>query len=435
MGRHIGTCVGVIICVTAFAQEPPRPLPPSVTGTPRPVAPQPQPPVSPAAGVAPPTQQSTAPIGRFQNLSAFPAETATAVTSVKAGADWLWRMNQANGRFLPGLNPATRTPLDTDHDLRQALAALALADAGRFTGDDRFTARATQAILTLLTLTRPDPADPACRVPSMAGERCNRVAFAAAVALAVYRSPAADPALMTSAEQLCGFVRKQCQPTGAIGSGDGPAKTDTEGQHLAPGLAIQALTANLRVKPDAANRDLVTRSVAFYRSKFQTQPHPLLAAGLVPGFVEFALLSGKDVTATAGVFEMADWLCQCQYTRADAPNPAWAGGFKGCGSPPGWEAAWVCGAMASAAKLTRHVPDLARFGKYRQAAIDGFAFARALQYSDENADHFERTYRARFLTGGVHLSPADGTIRIDATAALVCSQFAFLESGAEGRVD
>jgi hypothetical protein len=91
--------------------------------------------------------------------------------------------------------------------------------------------------------------------------------------------------------------------------------------------------------------------------------------------------------------------------------------------------------MASAAKLTRHVPDLARFGKYRQAAIDGLTFARSLQFTDENADHFEANYRSRFLTGGVHLTPADGTVRIDATAALVTGQLMFLESGAEGRAD
>jgi hypothetical protein len=425
MGRS--TLVSIIVAGSVAAQEPPRPLPPSVIGRPAPTAPVTQP-VSPAAGVQ---QQAVAPIGRFQNPSAYPQETAAAVTSVRAAADWLWRMNQANGRFFPGLNPATRSPLDADHDLRQALATVALADAARFTGDDRLTARAVQSVMSLLTLTKPD-LGPGCRVPTMPGERCNPVAFAATVALAVYKLPTADPALASSADQLCGFLRKQCQPNGAIG---GDEKSDAESQLLAPGLAIQALTANLRAKPEAATRDCLTRAVAFYRTAFKTQPHPLLAAGLLPGCVEFALVAGKNPTATAFAFELADWLCQCQYTRGDSTNPAWAGGFKGCGPTPGSESAVVAGAMASAAKLTRHVPDLARFGKYRQAAIDGLTFARSLQFTDENADHFEANYRSRFLTGGVHLTPADGTVRIDATAALVTGQLMFLESGAEGRAD
>ncbi|MGL6096286.1 MAG: hypothetical protein ACRC7O_10885, partial [Fimbriiglobus sp.] len=83
--------------------------------------------------------------------------------------------------------------------------------------------------------------------------------------------------------------------------------------------------------------------------------------------------------------------------------------------------------------LTRNVPDLGRFARYRESGVNGLLFARNLQFSDENADHFEKNFRSRFLAGGVHLSPSDAAIRADATAALVLANLRFLESGAELR--
>ena len=40
-------------------------------------------------------------------------------------------------------------------------------------------------------------------------------------------------------------------------------------------------------------------------------------------------------------------------------------------------------------------------------------------------------FRARFLVGGVHLAPTDGTVRIDATAHLVTAQLAYLQHATE----
>ena len=64
-----------------------------------------------------------------------------------------------------GYNPAPRQPIAGDHDLKQARAALALAQAAKFCGDEKQAAIASQAVLTLLTATKIDPDDPNCRVP------------------------------------------------------------------------------------------------------------------------------------------------------------------------------------------------------------------------------------------------------------------------------
>lgn len=247
------TAVALVAGVIPFlmAQEPPRTLPPSITGAAAPMTP----PVSPASGVQ--TQPATAsPSARFQNLQAFPLETVRAVYSVSAGAKWLSRMNQANGRFLPGLDPTLRTPLATDHDLRQAFAARALAEAARFTGQEEFAARATQAVLALLSRTKPDPADATRRVPDDPSKECNRVGFAAVLVLAVYALPGPDVKLTAQAEELCAFLRSQVGADGSIQtidqSNDPATKADADAVNVYPGLAIQALAASHRA-PDGSS--------------------------------------------------------------------------------------------------------------------------------------------------------------------------------------
>jgi hypothetical protein len=382
-----------------------------------------------------------APVARFQNLQAFPPETVQAVYAVWAGANWLSRMNQASGRFLPGLDPTLRTPLAADHELRQAVAALALAEAARFTGKDEFAARATQSVLALLSLTKPDPADAARRVPDVSPERGNRVGFAAVLALAIYALPSPDAKLLAQAEELCTFLRSRCGADGSVQAFDNPdaAKADPDGANVYPGLVVRALAASNRARPDPGKRDALAKSVGYYRGTFQAQPTAMLAATLLPGFADFALQT-KDKTAAAAVFELADWLCSCQYTRSDARSGAWVGGFRPSQLPahlttePTFETAACATALAAAIQVSRQVePDLTRFRRYRQAAVDGLAFARRLQFSDEKTDHFEKGFRARFLTGGVHLSSSDGSLRIDATGHLVTAHLAFLQSGAEGQ--
>lgn len=416
MRRFVGFALLVAAGPVVAQPEPPRPLPASITGVQPPAAA----PVSPAGGIA-----ATAPMARFANLQSFPPETIAAVYSMRSGADWLWRMNQPNGRFFPGLNPAVRQPLDGDTDARQALAAFALADAARFVGDERYTARAVQSVLSLLTATKPDPADPTCRVPTAPPDRCDRIAFAAALVLTIHSLPNPDATLLVQADGLCVYLRKQCRPTGAIQEADDRPPAD-------PGLAIRALLANCRAKPDRAALELVAKAIAHYRAAFQAKPSPALAGSLLPGFVEFALMNGKEPISTAAAFELADWLCDHQYTRTDTRNPLWAGGFKAGDAEPGCEAIACAGGLTMAAKLTRQVPDLNRFPKYRNAAVEALTFARGtLQYTDETADHFEKNFRARFLTGGCHLSPSDGVVRIDATAQLVNAHLMYLTSGAE----
>lgn len=395
-----------LLSAVAFGQAPPQPLPPSITGVPAPVV--------PAAAVSIQT-----PAARFQNLNAFPPETGQAVVSVQAGAEWLWRMNQSNGRFFPGLNPALRLPLESDSDVRQAYAALALAEASKFTGDERYAARATQAVLALLSSTRPEGDS---RVPALTADAETSVAFASLLCLAICELPSPEAKLLGEAEALSVYLRKA--PLG-----------ESEADATKAGLALRALVAAYRFKPDAAKKEAIAKCIATGSNAFKIRRNPAVAAAMIPGFGESYAVVAKDPAVAAAAFEMADVLCGNQFSRADARTMAWVGGFKLGAAEPGFDSIAAAGALASAAKLTRQVPDLTRFVRYRKAAVEALAFSRSLQFSDENAEHFEKSFRARFLVGGTHLGPSDGTVRIDATGMLVSAQLAFLHSGAESRTE
>ena len=58
----------------------------------------------------------------------------------------------------------------------------------------------------------------------------------------------------------------------------------------------------------------------------------------------------------------------------------------------------------------------ARGPGYRTAVLGAVQFLCRLQFLEPNTRHFETSFRASMLIGAVHLSPTDGTLRIDATA-------------------
>lgn len=413
-----------LLAAAGIAQQPttpPRPFPPSVG------------PVVPATAVTP-APVAEAPIARFEPLAAFPVPTQQAVRGVAMGAHWMVRMNQSQGRFVYGYRPAVRQAMEGDHDLRQALAVLALAQAAKFTGDDRSAAVATQAVLTLRAATRLDPADPACRVPVHSSMSCNRVGFAAVLALAMYDLPGADERLLAEADQLCHFLRKACQPDGSVHYADGAP--DAAGVNEYPGLALTAIITGNRAKAAPWKVEAVTKGLAFYRPAFQKTPHPLFAATLTPAFAELHLQT-RSADAAAAVFELNDWLCGVQYPAAHPRNPTWAGGFRGVvsGQPadtePTFESATCLASLGWAYAVTARNPDLARAERYRQAAQDAAQFVTSLQYAEPNTRHFENTFRTHVLVGGFHLAPSEGDLRVDATGRGVSGLLRYLASGAE----
>jgi hypothetical protein len=382
-------------------------------------------PITPVGGSA----ARVTPIDRFKTAG-YSAETLAAVESVKDSAGWLGRMSKADGRFMAGVDPALKRELPGS-DFAQALAALAMARAARFTGDEKLTAVAHQACLALFTLTKPDATDTTIRVPTLTAERGNKVGFAAALAMAVYDLPNPDAKLVGEADKLVRFLYSRLRSDGSVVCGEATERDVNSPEYA--GLCFQTLMASDRVKTEAWKRDAVARGITYYREWFRTKKTIEQCGTMLPAVCDYALRMKSEV-ANAFAFEMADWLCDQQYSSADVRVLSWVGGIRpASGTEPTIRTAECGEALAAATTLTTQIPDVTRYTRYRTATRTTLTFARTLQFSpvNRNVDHFEQSFRSQYLYGGVYGSPSDGAVRTEHTAMLLKAQLRYLESGAE----
>jgi hypothetical protein len=452
----------VLLVVVVAAQPPVSPMPPAglpvapgmlpvvppaAAGEPiPPTAPMPLPMVGAPMPAVPPTPAVPAEtlMSKFEPLGSFPAATQYAVSGVIRGSQWMTKMHQPHGRFLIGYNPALRQAMPGDHDLNQAHAALAMAQTAKFSGDKTHAVIASQAILALRATTKVEATDPNCRVPMQMSFVCNRVGFAAILALAIYELPNAASELTDDAERLCEFLRRQCRADGSVQLTDGAegATTQTDaagGVNEYPGFALQALAVSNRMRPADWKKEVVKRGITYYANACRAKPHPMLAATVTPAATEFYLQTKLDDALTV-VFEMNDWLSTLQIASTDPRTPQWAGGFRTVvnGQPTDTpssavETAMYLQSLSCAYQLTRLTADLTRERRYRAAVTDAAQFLCSLQFAEANTRHFEDSFRASMLIGGFHLSPSDGNLPIEATACSVTGLLRFLSCGAERR--
>src|SRR5688572_18816420 len=98
------------------------------------------------AGRQPQTEPS---IGKPRDGSKLPATAQPIFYSAHRAMHWLKLTNKPDGRFVYGFLPALRLPMEGDNFQSQAGATFALARAARYFQDERATAVARQALLTL----------------------------------------------------------------------------------------------------------------------------------------------------------------------------------------------------------------------------------------------------------------------------------------------
>ena len=428
MSKRIPLGAGAaLLCLSAFAQnpEPPRALPPGITGTATAGA------LTPVRGDQ---QAASVPMTRFTGKPhEFPVETMAAVESVKLGSDWLFRMNQPGGRFAQGLNPTLRQWVEDSHDaLRQGLAVRGYVAAARFTGDERHLARAAGGVLTLLTLTKAE-AD-GSRSANFTADRGNKAIFAALTILSIHELPSVGPDQLVQADALAARLATLIQPSGVIEITDGVEAGIVPSQDrldAGAGLVLQALIETYRRKSDATLRDVLPKAVAAMAREAKAKPTVNRLSTAIPCVVEYALLAGKEPGLCALAFELTDMLVAVQVPRTESRRGTWIGGFAKPGEEPNIDSALAVTAICRSAYLTRQVPDLARFQKYRRSAVDGIGFLRTLQLTDEATDHFTPAFRTKFLNGGVRSAPADGSVRADACGVALTAWVGYLTQGTE----
>jgi hypothetical protein len=356
--------------------------------------------------------------------------------SAQRGAEWLYRANGPDGRFTYGVVPALRTALEGDHYLRQAGAAAALAKIAQFTGDPRYAARATQAVVTLLADTSQDSQDSQLRYTVFPPASVNRLAAAGLLVLAIHELPEPDRDLLAKAEQLCNYIHKQQQGDGSLSCSGGidggkPSAADAEAVNFYPGEALVGIIRSQRRAPAAWKIDFVRNALAFYKTWWRQHPSMAFVPWQTAAYTEAFLLT-KEQPFADFVYEMNDWIVGLQYQGFDDPKQVyWSGGFKSwadgkaADTPPQISSAFYAEGLAEACRVARALGDLNRHRTYTAALERCLTFLIALQYTEENTRHFADWYRPT-LVGGFHASHQDGDLRIDYTQHAVSAMIQHL---------
>jgi hypothetical protein len=387
-----------------------------------------QPPSPPQAAPAAPPAQTT-PSERLRKQYKPNAFQTEILLSAQRGADWTYRMHGVKGRFLEGRLPSVAQDVEGDHYVRQLHAAIALARAARFTGEERFAARATQAMLVLLEDAPPDETDAACRCVSLPPVLVNRLGATGLLVVAINELPQPDKALLDKSEQLCNYLRKQARADGSLAYHDG--KEETEGINEYPGAALYGLALSQRHRPAEWKAALLKKALPHYRECWKKNPAMAFVPLMSAAFAETHALT-KDKACADFVFEMNDWLCGLQYLRVEPRKVSWHGGFHGwqngqaVESMPTADDAVYAGSLAQACRCAREQGNQERFSRYSESAEHALRFLKTLQYTAETTGHYADWYRPRLL-GGFHHSHTDGNLRIEQTSHAVAAMLACLE--------
>ncbi|HKB40835.1 MAG TPA: hypothetical protein VKD72_30695 [Gemmataceae bacterium] len=356
--------------------------------------------------------------------------------SARQAADWLSGMNGRKGLFDQGLLPAFGTSLEGDHALRQAGAAFALARAARFLHDDQHAARATHAILSLLEDTVVDPPGSDVRHSVLPSTVVNRLGMAALLVLAIHELPAPSDELLTRADQLCNYIRRQQQPDGSFRLNDTaiPADLDPAAVDQYPGQALYALMRSQKRRPATWKIEMVRKALPYYRKHWHEHKDRDFVCWQSAACAEAYLLTKEKPFADA-VLEMNDWLCGLQYEQLDPHHPRWLGGFMACvegrvtETPPDIGSAACAVSLAEACRIAAQLlprPDVTRHERYSAALERCLQFLTTLQYAEADTQHFADWYRPR-LVGGFYASHQDGTLRIDFTQQALSALVQYLE--------
>jgi hypothetical protein len=407
-----------------FSQSPAPPQ--STVPVPPPVVPNAAPP--PGAGKSP---------GR--DLARFSLFQRQAFASAQSGADWLRRSTRPDGRFGYVASPALRLGNDSDHYLRQAGAAVALARSARFFADEATAAAATQVVLRLLLATAPDDARaPQLRRPTLPRAAVNPLAAAGLLVQAVHDLPAPATDLLAQADQLCSYLRGRQKADGSLSAADAAEVVAVETPEAADACAAEALYGLARSaqrRPAPWKAEVLRKALAYYRPRWQAHKNLAAAPRLTGAWAEAHLATGERAFADAAL-EICDWLCTLQFQEQGPQRALWAGGFMGWADgrplprPPEIDAARHVEALAEGCRVARALGDARRHPRYREAVERGLHFLVTLQYTAGNTQHFAEWYQ-RELAGAFHASPQDGNLRLDYTQHAVGALLHYLTYVAE----
>jgi hypothetical protein len=397
--------------------------------------PQAQQPIKQAAYVAPAKALPR------RDASKLPEPAQAIYYSAASAAEWLKRANKPDGSFVYGFQPSLRVLIDGDNFVSQAGAVRALARASRYLRDDAGTAKAQQAILTLLLQTMPDPQNPSVRYTAAPPGALNRLASNGLLVSAIHElaKPQECKDLLDQADQLCNYLREQQRADGALflsyGKAlikSGSAQVDAENA----GLALQGIIRSNKQRPAAWKLDVLRKARTFYAKAWQEDRSLTLVVSHAPAYAE-AYLQTKDASFAETVFAMNDWLVGLQYREdAESPRRHWHGGYprfengKQQAGAPDISSALAGESLAEACRVAKSLGDLPRLQRYERALIANLHFLMSLQYNGPKTQHFVEAYRPSVL-GAFHASHQDGNLKIDYTLHPLCAMVQYLDTVVE----
>ncbi|MCS7168124.1 MAG: hypothetical protein RMI91_11680 [Gemmatales bacterium] len=377
--------------------------------------------------------------------------------SAVRGTEWLARQQRTDGSFAAGLIPCLNLLLDADHYIRQVQATLALAQAGRVTGNEKWSAQAKQAVLWLLAGTVVDGQDPPGRAPRPPLALLSRLGATGLLLATIHElhQPAAD--VLDAAEELARWIQRQQQSDGTLRIGElgvagtlpGDIPEELDPLSYGPGPALWGLARSQRLRPQAWKLEVLRRARPAYNrllretlrpneasSPTLTKPagfagtRPILALWLLAAWSE-AYAHTRERAFAEYVFEQADAMLPLQYTEGS--QPLYLGGFvmsladKTKHQAPDWQTARFAWALTLAARTARQVGETNRYNRYVLAAEGALQFLSTLQYTALNTTHFAEHYQPKIM-GGFRTNLRDGTLRLEVQQAALTALWTFLET-------
>ncbi|MER3415708.1 MAG: hypothetical protein C4297_05785 [Gemmataceae bacterium] len=348
--------------------------------------------------------------------------------AARRAAEWLFKANQPDGLFLPGIEPGFGQVVEppADQVIQQALAAAALARAARLLNEPRYAARSSQCILTLLVLTRADPHRPGTRTFVFASSQASRLEAAACLVCAIQHLPQPGADLHQAAQELAEYIRQMQQPDGLFLYRDDLPADHPENQHSEAVLAACGRACQALVLMPHKNEHGEALAKACHQAYARWEKRPSLSASLLSrGLFE---CSGASAQAERELWAINDWLTQMQYT-VQAPQARWRGGFaRGPAdrTAPDVGGARAVGSLTYAARQARSRGDTVRLRAYETALDEGVAFLISLQFTPANMRQFAEWFQPS-VYGAFASSPATSLVRLDGHAEALWALLDYLE--------
>lgn len=327
--------------------------------------------------------------------------------AIAAIAEYLAYRQRDSGLFSYQYEMGRDRYTEDEDYLRQAGAALALAEHGRWSGKSASIGAADLSIrLFLKGLTEVKDVENGAFIATP--DALNKLGVTALVCMTLNRHPNAERHEPVRQKLVHGMLWLQ-RPSGMFITAFPPAEKLTA-QDYYPGEALLALALEYESQPRAEILEAFSRAIDFYRGYFRQRRLPALISWQMQAYALMARLTHRDDYA-GYVFEMADWLETRQLNKTNCRYPEYWGGIAG--RVPGHADISTAGfleGLADAMTLARFRGDADRARRYEALVRQAARFVIQLQVRPEEAYFVPNP---RDAVGGVRRTPTLGWLRIN----------------------